>query len=1527
MPRRPAVETGEASPEEDVSSHTETSTKSSSARIGIHQLSRLGKNREESPTAFAERLEAWTSNTKRALRRAGVLPHEYVDIAVGYLEDEPGRFARNWLDDWEKEADNEETGPTPESYPSWKHFVGELHQEFGVEDKEWSSLKQLAKTHQGQSETLVNFIARFRRLARDAGVEEEQKMLIMRFIEALQHDKIREAVAKEKPTQVEKAYEAARREDRAIQATRAFGNNDKSDRPPRRSAQDIPRYQHNPRQQTNRDRTTPTTEKKYCKNHPNSTTHTTQECSLTKRNQPLQATPAQREAARTHVTAVSSSLSAPDNYHHYPYLSIVPPEPQNFFDITVDGRPTIALADTGATISCISPEYVAANNLQMSSGPTYITRGYQPAEADAPQQNLGWVTAHLQIELNNGATVSTTTSLPVLPIDSRQDLIVGRNLLKYWNLLDADSLLPTSTPRTDPGKPEIMEITVEEVLAMNDSDRHVVFIHKLSEESVIPLGFEIASGQSSKETFQRLKFTETQLETSRRVKEKLLQEYPDVFVDELPDEVPPSREVEHIIEIDPSKTLKRSPMYAIPKKYEDLVLGHLVNQLEKGFYSRWFGDGDYAAPIVIVHKQGGSPRDIRLCMDFSSINEATIKSPYPVPDMTDVITRMRDCSFFSSIDLKASYNQIRIADESKKWTAFKCKFGTFICNVMPFGLSNAGATLSKTVDYEFQDYLGRSTQPPSRKDKLGNTVDIAPSEHDLPKNPRTGFYNFIANYFDDLFIFTKTLEEMTKCLHAVAQRLRWSHLFAKKKKIQIALPAISVVGRIVSHNQVAMDPEKIQAVIDYPIPTSLSATRAFLGFVGFFRDHIRHFADIASPITSIMSEGKWHPFEEEQIKAFRDLKNAVISAPVLAIPDFGPDATFDCHIDASKHATGGMLVQNQHPVAFSSIANNDYEKSYPPQKLELNGIRKFLRKWRKWLLGFPLAIFSDHRSLSTLPSQFTDNAQMVRWKNELAEFNITKIEYKPGKEHRVPDALSRAFSVCPISASLSFGDDWISTVKSSLPDDPFFGPILAALNQEPNSTLSPKLVRLTELIELKDGLLYYCDGSDSPPRLCVPRGQLTWDLLRQAHDNAAHLGSDKTIARVSKEFYWPKIQRDIKRFVAACPICQRAKKSKFKELGIPVLPDVPTERWTKVGIDFKLGLPPSGSEKFTGFLTIIDHASRRAHLVPCHDKITAAETARLLVRELYRLHGLPQEFVLDRDSRWMSKFFKAFTQALGTRLSPSTAYHPQSNAVTERVHDTFTNMLKCWITEHPRGSWHDQLPIFEFEYNSSIQTAIGTTPFYRDAVFQPRSILSSLNPASAQSTPAVEEMLSRLEAASLAARDELEVARTRTYALLSEKRKPCEFKPGDLVKVDSAALMTKAQREKMTKRKLSPAYVGPFRIIRKVNANAYEIDLEGKAKAHNVINISFLLPYHIDPAADRPYAPPPDIIMDDDGDHEEFEVERILDHQDEGDDRLYLVRWLGYSPDDDTWEPARNLANAQQAVDLYLQSLPKPSSH
>jgi len=1522
MPRRPAVETGEASREEDVSSHTETSTKPSSAiaRIGIHQLARLGKSKDESPTAFAEKLEAWTSNTKRALRRAGVEPHEYVDIAVGYLEDDPGRFARGWLDDWEKEAGIEETGPTPDSFPSWEHFVGELHQEFGVEDKEWSSLKQLTKTRQGSSENMVNFIARFRRLARDAGVEEEQKMLVMRFLEALHQDKIREAVAKEKPTEIEKAYDVARRENRALQASKAFSSSDKTEHPPRRFNQDLSRHH---QQVSHQDK--PTSGKKFCKNHPSSTTHTTAECSLTKRqNQTLQASPAQREAAKAHVTAVSTSASAEEIITAYPHLSIVPPEPQKFFVVSVDDTPAIALADTGASISCVSPEFVTTNNLEMSSGPTYVTHGYQPAEADTPQQSLGWITAQLKIELANGVSLSTTTSLPVVATDSRQDLIIGRNLLKHWNLLDADSLLPSALPRIDSDKPEIKEVSVEEVLSADKKDCHAVFIHKLSDESVIPAGFEVAPGQASSTSFQRLKFTKEQLDTSQQVKEMLLREYQDVFVDELPDQLPPSREVEHIIEVDPSKPLKRSPMYSIPKRYEDLVLGHLVNQLEKGFYSRWFGDGDYAAPVVIVHKSGGDPQDIRLCMDFSSVNEATIKSPYPVPDMSDVITRMRDCRFFSSIDLKASYNQIRIADDSKKWTAFKCKFGTFVCNVVPFGLSNAGATLSKTVDYEFQDYLGRSLQAPTRKDKKGEACDTAPSDPDLPRNQKTGFFNFMANYFDDLFVFTHTLEEMVKCLRAVAQRLRWSCLFAKRKKIQIALPAISVVGRIVSHNQVAMDPEKVQAVMDYPVPDSLRATRAFMGFVGFFREHIRYFAEIAFPITETMSENKWHPFNEEQTRAFEELKHAVMTAPVLAIPDFSEGASFDCHIDSAKPATGGMIVQYDHPVAFSSIANNSYERNYPPQKLELSGIRKFLKKWRKWLLGFPLSIYSDHKSLATLFSQFTDNAQMVRWKNELVEFNIVKIEYKPGKEHVVPDALSRAVSVCPLSATLSFGDSWIATVKSSLPADPFFGPILSALKKEPNSSLPPKLIRLTDMIELKDDLLYYCDGSDSPPRLCVPRGQLTWDLLRQAHDNSAHIGSDKTIARVSREFYWPKIQRDIKRFISACPVCQRAKKSKLKELGIPLLPDVPAERWTKVGIDFKLGLPPSGAEKFTGFLTIIDHASRRVHLAPCSEKITAAQTAKILVRELYRLHGLPQEFVIDRDSRWMSKFFKAFTQALGTRLSPSTAYHPQSNAVTERVHDTIMNMLRCWIADHPRGHWHEQLSIFEFEYNSSVQSAIGTSPFFRDAVFRPRSILSSLNPAAAQSAPAVEEMLSQLEATSISARDELEQSRSKTYGTLLLKRKASPFKAGDLVKVDSTALLTKAQREKAIKGKLSPAYVGPFRILRQVNPNAYELDLQGKCRAHNVINISFLLPFHTDSGADRPYAPPPDIVVDDDADaggHEEFEVDRILDHRDEAGERTYLVRWTGYGPDDDTWEPARHLVNAQQAIQLYEQTL------
>ena len=313
---------------------------------------------------------------------------------------------------------------------------------------------------------------------------------------------------------------------------------------------------------------------------------------------------------------------------------------------------------------------------------------------------------------------------------------------------------------------------------------------------------------------------------------------------------------------------------------------------------------------------------------------------------------------------------MRVHDEDVPKTAFRTRYGHFEFLVMPFGLTNAPAA--------FMDLMNRISRP---------YLD-----------------QFVIVFIDDILIYSGSGEEHAKHLRIILQTLREHRLYAKLSKCQFWLDSVAFLGHIVSAEGVSVDPQKVEAILNWKPPTSVTEIRSFLGLEGYYCKFIEGFSKIAAPLTR--QTRKEEPFLWSEVcqKSFDELKRRLTSAPVLTLPS-GQDG-FAVYCDASRQGLGCVLIKNDKVIAYASRQLKKHEQNYPTHDLELAVVVFALRIWRHYLYGVPCRIFTDHKSLQYLFTQKELNMRQRRWIELIKDYECT-IEYHPRKANVVADALSR----------------------------------------------------------------------------------------------------------------------------------------------------------------------------------------------------------------------------------------------------------------------------------------------------------------------------------------------------------------------------------------------------------------------------------------------------------------------------------------------------------------------------------------
>lgn len=655
----------------------------------------------------------------------------------------------------------------------------------------------------------------------------------------------------------------------------------------------------------------------------------------------------------------------------------------------------------------------------------------------------------------------------------------------------------------------------------------------------------------------------------------------------------------------------------------------------------------WCSPIVVVPK---SHEDIRLCVDYTRLNEAVMRENFPLPTTDQLLAQLSGSVMFSKLDCNSGFHQIELEEESQELTTFITPYGRYCYTRLPFGISSGPEIFHRTM-----------TQ------LLGN-VD-----------------NVICD-MDDILVFGKNKEEHETALNTVLKRINEAGLTLNPKKCQFRKESIKFLGHVISKEGISIDPEKVEGITKFPEPTDVHELRRFLGMV----NHVSKFAGASlseeiKPLRDLLKrENEWL-WDNPQKQAFNHVKNLLSSAPILA--HYATDKKTLLSADSSSYGIGACLKQKQtdghyKPVFYISRSLTPTEQRYAQVEKEALAVTWACEKFAEYITGLKdLTIETDHKPLlSLLGNKNIDelSPRLQRFRMRLMRFKY-EIVYTQGKNLVTADALSRAptssatptdkdhenetdLMVQQIIASVQSSPLTINDIKKETEQDELSQKLMNYCNNGwpekcPNDEKVKPYWNCRNEITVQDGLLL--NGS----RIIIPE-KVRPQMLSHIHEFGGHQGIVKCRALAKEGQWWPGINKEIEKTVEHCPICIKERTVTPEPLIPTELPDYP---WQKVGMDlFELN-------KMT-YLLVVDYYSRYIEIA--HLKNTLAKTVIEHLKNMFSHHGIPEICVSDNGPQFSCKQFKDFAKEYSFTHIPSSPLYPQANGEAERAVKTVKQMLK-----------------------------------------------------------------------------------------------------------------------------------------------------------------------------------------------------------------------------------------------------------
>lgn len=851
--------------------------------------------------------------------------------------------------------------------------------------------------------------------------------------------------------------------------------------------------------------------------------------------------------------------------------------------------------------------------------------------------------------------------------------------------------------------------------------------------------------------------------------------------------------LKHQIDVGTTSPIKQRHHFVSPA-IQSILNAEVDSMLARGIIEE--SRSAWSSPVLVVKKSNGK---MRFCLDCRAVNKVTVKDAYPMPLIDGILANLHETTFISSIDLKDAFWQIELEGASRDKTAFTVPGRPlYQFKRMPFGLCNAPQTMCRLMD------------------------KVIPQE----------LRDFVFVYIDDLLVVSQSFDAHVDRLKVVARCLREANLTINVTKSKFCMKEIRYLGHIVGNGTIKPDPGKVDAITHFPVPRNIRQVRSFLGMCGWYQRYISGYSAITSPITDLLGKRDKFVWSSEANAAFEELKVRMTTAPVLSHPDFSRPFTIQC--DASNTGIGGVLFQvddsgGEHPIAYMSRKLNPAQRNYSVTEQECLAAVLSLKKFRGYVEGHAFKIVTDHASLKWLMTQKDLTGRLARWSLKLQGYDF-EIEHRKGSANVVPDALSRVF-VEEVDSS--------EVANSPLDLDS------EAFDCDEYRALRTRIVtdkeRLPDL-QVRDRYVYVRTqprrgdpiAESSCWRLWVP-SPLQESAISWAHNPplAAHPGVGKTLEKLQRSFFWPRMASRVKSFVSSCNVCKESKapNNTLRPLmGRQVMAERP---WQRLYTDL-LGPYPRSKAGNTFILIVLDQFSKFVLLKPLR-RATAKEVCHYMEESVFHMFGVPESVWSDNGVQFVSREFRQMLDRYGVSHIRTASHSPQSNA-SERVNRSILAAIRSYISED-QLTWDEQLSAISSALRNNSHESTGYSPHYlvfgqhfvqHGSCYRLMRELESLPDGGIEILPPTEFLPVLRDRV----RTNLDAAYRRHEQAYNLRGKAVDFKPGQEVYRRNFQLsnFAKGVNAKLGKQWLKS------RVVRKLGSSMYELeDMDGKKVP---------LPYH-----------------------------------------------------------------------------------
>jgi hypothetical protein len=582
--------------------------------------------------------------------------------------------------------------------------------------------------------------------------------------------------------------------------------------------------------------------------------------------------------------------------------------------------------------------------------------------------------------------------------------------------------------------------------------------------------------------------------------------------------------------------------------------------------------------------------------------------------------------------------------------------------------------------------------------------------------------DFVRTYIDDLLCCTdSTFTDHLEKLREIFKRLREAGLKVNARKSFFAKTELEYLGYWITRDGIQPLAKKVEAIKAMTEPNTKSELRKFIGMVNYYRDMWIRRSHTLAPLTKLCSkEAKWQWTDLER-QAFNDMKNILSRHVLLSYPDF--KQPFVIHTDASHTQLGGVISQNNKPIAFYSRKLNPAQTRYTTTERELLSIVETLKEFRNILLGQKIIVHTDHKNLTYA----TFNTERVmRWRLLIEEYG-PELHYVKGEHNIVADALSRL--------------NRTNTTPVDTPElNVFTNSVYALAKKDITEVYSLKYAHiekaqqqdesLKKLVQSREYSFTVFHGGGREFKLITRNDRIVLPKVLQQkcaqwyHLMLMHPGTSRMELTISQHYYWPNLKNTVIDVCKKCQICQLSKKSMGPKYGLLPPKEAEVKPWDILCVDLigPYTIQRKKRKELTlHCLTMIDPATGWFEIVPIENK-TAAEVANQIELTWMTRYPWPTQVILDRGKEFMGEFMELMQTQYGIKRKAITTRNPQANAIIERVHKTIANMIRTARLQNnnEENPWPGLLAAIMFAVRATVHTTLGATPsqlvFGRDAI-------------------------------------------------------------------------------------------------------------------------------------------------------------------------------------------------------------------